>query len=97
MLCYLAAVGAGSTEGAEMADVVREISAAPGQQYTFEELPDLIEALQNGDDVDYEGASGSIEMDDTGDATAGVYDTYEFASDGTPEVVGEVPVAAPGE
>ena len=95
MLCYLAAVGAGSTEGADMAEVVREISAAPGDQYTFEELPEMIEALQNGDDVDYEGASGSIEMDDTGDATAGVYDTYEFGPDGAPEVVGEVPVAQP--
>ena len=97
ILCYLAAVGAGSTEGADMAEVVRDISAAPGDQYTFEELPEMIEALQNGDDVDYEGASGSIEMDETGDATAGVYDTYEFGPDGAPEVVGEVPVAAPEE
>lgn len=97
VLCYLAAVGAGSAEGADMEGVVREISAAPGDQYSFSELPDAIEALQNGDDIDYEGASGSIEMDDTGDATAGVYDTYEFGSDGAPEVVGEVPVAAPEE
>ena len=95
VLCYLAAVAAGSAEGADMEGVVREISAAPGDQYTFEEMPELIEALQNGDDVDYEGASGSIEMDDAGDATAGVYDTYEFGNDGTPEVVGEVPVAEP--
>lgn len=97
ILCYLAAVGAGSTEGADMEGVVREISAAPGDQYTFEDLAGAIEALQNGDDIDYEGASGSIEMDDTGDATAGVYDTYEFGPDGAPEVVGEVPVAAPEE
>jgi len=92
ILCYLAAVAAGSTEGADMAEVVQEISAAPGDQYTFEELPQAIEALQNGDDIDYEGASGSIEMDDAGDATAGVYDTHEFRN-GVPEVIGEVPVA----
>ena len=54
--------------------------------------PTAIEALQNGDDIDYEGASGSIDMDDAGDATAGVYDTYEF-TDGAPETIGEVPVA----
>jgi ABC-type branched-subunit amino acid transport system substrate-binding protein len=95
VLCYLAAVAAGSAEGADMEGVVREISAAPGDQYTFEEMPELIEALQNGDDVDYEGASGSIEMDDTGDATAGVYDTYEFGAGGAVEVVGEVPVVVP--
>ncbi len=95
VLCYLAAVGAGSAEGADMQGVVREISAAPGDQYTFEDLAGAIEALQNGDDIDYEGASGSIEMDDTGDATAGVYDTYEFDDKGVPNVVGEVPVAQP--
>jgi len=92
ILCYLAAVAAGSTEGADMAEVVQETSAAPGDQFTFEELPEAIEALQSGDDIDYEGASGSIEMDETGDATAGVYDTYEFKN-GAPEVIGEVPVA----
>jgi len=97
VLCYLAAVAAGSAEGADMEATVREVSAAPGDQYTFEDLAGAIEALQNGDDIDYEGASGSIEMDDTGDATAGVYDTYEFSPDGAPEVVGEVEVAEKAE
>jgi hypothetical protein len=31
-------------------------------------------------------------MDEAGDATAGVYDTYEFKG-GVPEVSGELPVA----
>ena len=35
-------------------------------------------ALQNGDDIDYEGASGPIDMDRAGDATAGVYDLFRF-------------------
>ena len=43
--------------------------------FTFEQLPDAIEALQSGDDIDYEGAAGAIDMDEAGDATAGVYDT----------------------
>ncbi|MDQ2676962.1 MAG: ABC transporter substrate-binding protein [Actinomycetota bacterium] len=92
VLCYLAAVAAGSDEGADMAETVREVSAAPGDQYSFTDLAGAIEALQNGDDIDYEGASGSIEMDDAGDATAGVYDTYEFNEKGVPDVIGEVPV-----
>ena len=75
-----------------MAEVVRDISGPPGDQYTWEELPDLIEALQNGDDVDYEGASGAIDMDEAGDATAGVYDTLEFKN-GKIGPIGEVPVA----
>lgn len=95
VLCYLAAVAAGSAEGTDMAETVRDVSAAPGDEFTFEELPEAIEALQNGDDIDYQGASGSIEMDDTGDATAGVYDTFEFDKQGAPQVIGEVEVVQP--
>src|SRR5919106_184578 len=84
VLCYLAAVAAGSTEGAEMAEHITDISGPPGDQYTFEQLPDAVEALENGDDIDYQGASGPIDMDEAGDATSGVYDIYEF-TDGVPE------------
>jgi ABC-type branched-subunit amino acid transport system substrate-binding protein len=94
VLCYLAAVAAGSTEGADMAAEVREISGPPGDQYTFEQLPDAIQALQDGDDIDYQGASGPIDMDDAGDATAGVYDIYEFKN-GVPEPTDEIEVQQP--
>lgn len=94
ILCYLAAVAAGSTDSAEMAAVVRDISAPGGDQFSWEDLPDAIEALENGDDIDYVGAAGAIDMDENGDATAGVYDIYEF-SQGAPEPVDEVEVATP--
>jgi branched-chain amino acid transport system substrate-binding protein len=94
MLCYLAAVAAGSAEGADMAEHVVDISAPPGDAYTFEQLPEAIEALQNGDDIDYQGASGPIDMDENGDATAGVYDIYEF-TDGVPEATDEIEVQQP--
>ena len=68
MLCYLAAVAAGSTDGQDMADQVRDVSAAPGTNYTFQQLPEAIKALENGDDIDYQGASGPIDMNDAGDA-----------------------------
>jgi ABC-type branched-subunit amino acid transport system substrate-binding protein len=94
-LCYLASVAAGSTEGLDMAAEVQAVSAPPGDPYTWERLPEAIEALQNGKDIDYNGASGAIDLDENGDATAGVYDIYEYR-DGAPEPVDEVPVAAPG-
>jgi ABC-type branched-subunit amino acid transport system substrate-binding protein len=96
ILCYLAAVAAGSTDGADMAEVVQDVSAPEGDQYTWEELPDAIEALQNGDDIDYQGASGPVDMDENGDATAGVYDIYEFKN-GVPETTDEVEVTAPSK
>ena len=91
ILCYLSAVAAGSTDGKAMADQVREISSAPGDKYTWEQLPELITALQNGDDVDYQGASGAIDMNDDGDATAGVYDVYTYKNSKI-DTIGEVPV-----
>jgi branched-chain amino acid transport system substrate-binding protein len=94
ILCYLAAVAAGSTEGADMAEVVQGISGPGGTEYSWEQLPEAIEALQNGEDIDYTGASGALDLDEAGDATAGVYDIYEFKND-APETIDEVEVATP--
>jgi branched-chain amino acid transport system substrate-binding protein len=93
VLCYLGAVAAGSTDGAAIAEQIQAISAAGGTKYTPEQLPEAIEALQNGEDINYEGASGPIEQDEAGDATAGVYDIFEFGPDGAPEPIDQVPVA----
>ena len=48
------------------------------------------------EDIDYSGASGAIDMDSAGDATAGVYDIYEFKDD-APETIDEIEVANPNE
>jgi branched-chain amino acid transport system substrate-binding protein len=94
ILCYLAAVAAGSTDGQEMADQLIDISAPGGTQYTFEQLPEMIEALQNGDDIDYEGASGSVNLNEDGDATSEVYDTYQYKG-GKFVVTEDLPIVAP--
>jgi ABC-type branched-subunit amino acid transport system substrate-binding protein len=78
ILCYLAAVAAGSTDGQEMADQLQAITAPGGTKYTWEQLPDAIEALQNGEDIDYVGAAGEIDLDDNGDPEKGVYDVYRI-------------------
>jgi ABC-type branched-subunit amino acid transport system substrate-binding protein len=96
ILCYLAAVAAGSTDGKDMADKLVDVSAPPGTPYTWEQLPEAIKALQNGDDIDYQGASGAIDMDAAGDATAGVYDIFTFkGATLTLDEIGETPVAEP--
>jgi ABC-type branched-subunit amino acid transport system substrate-binding protein len=78
ILCYLAAVAAGSTDGQEMADQLRAITGPGGTKYTWQQLPDAINALQNGDDIDFVGAAGEIDLDDNGDPTKGVYDVYRI-------------------
>ncbi len=95
VLCYLAAVAAGSTEGAEMAVELPEITAPGGKKYTWQELPQAIEALQDQEDIDYQGASGPIDMDSSGDVTAGVYDLFRFEV-GQIEVFDQVPIDQEG-
>jgi branched-chain amino acid transport system substrate-binding protein len=78
VLCYLSAVAAGSTDGDAMKDELPAITSAPGHKYTWLELDQAVRALENGADIDYEGVSGPIEMDDAGDPKAGVYDVYRY-------------------
>ena len=93
MLCYLAAVAGGSADGQSIADNLQDVSGPGGTKYTWQQLPQAIKALQNGDDIDYEGASGPIDLNEDGDPVAGVYDTYEFKGRNL-EIIGETPVEA---
>ena len=92
ILCYLSAVAAGSTDGTDMAAEVRDVSGPPGDKFSWQQLPDAIEALQNGDDIDYIGASGEIDMDEAGDATEDVYDMWRYKGGEVDLEFGEVPV-----
>jgi ABC-type branched-subunit amino acid transport system substrate-binding protein len=94
VLCYLAAVAAGSTDGQKMADELIDITAPGGDTYSWQQLPDAITALQDGKDIDYTGASGPIDMDVHGDPTRGVFDVYRYSSKGL-EVAGQVEVEKP--
>ena len=94
VLCYLAAVAAGSTDGKDMAAELQNVSGPGGDKYTFEQLSEAIDALQNGDDIDYEGASGPLDLNEDGDPTSGVYDIYRYKG-GKLEVFDELPVEEP--
>jgi hypothetical protein len=96
ILCYLAAVAAGEAEATSMADEVRDVSAPPGDKFTWQELPNAIRTLEEGDEIDYDGASGPIDMNDAGDATAGVYDIFRYRN-GRVDVFDEVPIATGSE
>ena len=78
ILCYLAGVAAGSSDGQEMADAIVDVTAPPGPKFTFEQLPQAVEALENGEDIDYEGASGPVDWDENGDLSRYIYDISQF-------------------
>jgi branched-chain amino acid transport system substrate-binding protein len=78
VLCYLGAVAAGSTDGKEISEAIIDVTAPGGSKFTFEQLPEAVEALENGEDIDYEGVSGPIDWDDNGDLSRYIYDVSEF-------------------
>jgi ABC-type branched-subunit amino acid transport system substrate-binding protein len=85
VLCYLSAVAAGSTNGSRMRTQVRAVSSPPGTKYTWRQLGEAIRALEAGKEIDYDGASGPLDIepldtDKPGDPTAGFYDTYRFVA-----------------
>jgi ABC-type branched-subunit amino acid transport system substrate-binding protein len=94
VLCYLAAVAAGSTDGQKIADELIDITAPGGDEFTWQQLPDAVEALEDGEDIDYTGASGPVDMDVHGNPTVGVLDVYRYSSDAL-KVVDEVSVEKP--
>lgn len=87
MLCYLGALAAGSPEGADIAEQLQAVSSPPGTKYNFTQLPQAIEALGNGEDIDFDGVTGPLDFDDNGDPTAATYEVYEYGDDGALEVL----------
>ena len=63
----LAAQKAGSTESVAVRDNLRSVANEPGTKILPGQWEKALEALENGEDVNYQGASGSIEFDDNGD------------------------------
>jgi ABC-type branched-subunit amino acid transport system substrate-binding protein len=78
MLCALAGVAAHSNKPADIAAQVARVSAPPGRKYTFLELPAAIKALASGEDVDYDGVSGPIDLNAHGNSQVGTYDVYRY-------------------
>jgi ABC-type branched-subunit amino acid transport system substrate-binding protein len=67
MILALAIQQAGSTEGAAIQSTIRDVANAPGVEIRPGEWAKAVEAIANGEDIDYTGASGSLEFDDQGD------------------------------
>lgn len=67
MLMGLAIAKADSTDGTAIRNALREVANAPGEKIHPGEWERAIATLQNGEDIDYTGASGNLEFDTNGD------------------------------
>jgi branched-chain amino acid transport system substrate-binding protein len=80
ILAFLAAAAANSSDPADVKEELQAVSGPPGDPYTFEQLADALTALADGEDIDYQGASGPIDWDANGDPTAATYELWRFES-----------------
>lgn len=63
----LAAQKAGQADGTAIRDALRDVANPPGEVILPGEWEKALDLLENGEDIDYKGASGSIDFDDNGD------------------------------
>jgi ABC-type branched-subunit amino acid transport system substrate-binding protein len=78
ILIALAAAAGGSSDPASITENLQAVSGPPGDKYTFENLGEALTAAADGQDIDYEGASGPIDFDDAGDPSSASYGTWGY-------------------
>ncbi len=75
MIIALAAIAAGSDNGEAIGGEIINVTREGTQCATFEECATL---LADGEDIDYEGASGPTDMNDTGSPASGTIGINEY-------------------
>lgn len=81
-LMALAIEKAGSTDRGAISAALREVANAPGTVILPGEWEKAKAAIANGEDINYNGASGEIEFDENGDV-AGIYSANTVNADGS--------------
>ena len=88
----LAAEAAGSTDGAAIRDQLARIGAPGGTTFLPgpEGIAAALEAVGNGDDINYEGAATTLDWNEVGDVTSGFIEIWQY-EDGKIVSLSEVP------
>ncbi len=88
-LLALAAYAANSTDGAEIAKYLRQVSGGSGEGEKVTTYEDGIALLAEGQQIDYDGPSGPITFDENGDPTEATIGIFQFADDNTYSRIGD--------
>ncbi len=85
----LAAQAAGGVEGAAIRDALWGVGSAPGEVVIAgpEGVARALRILEDGGEVDYQGAAGSIDWDENGDLARGAVAIWRFTAEGAIEDV----------
>jgi ABC-type branched-subunit amino acid transport system substrate-binding protein len=81
-VAMLANIAAGENTGVGVRDNLRAVANPGGTEYGPAELADAVAAVAAGDEVNYVGASSSVDFDDNGDMQSVTYEIFSFTADG---------------
>lgn len=87
ILQMLAAQAAGANTGEGIQAKIREVANAPGTEVT--DPCEALALLKEGKDINYQGASGNVDIDENGDVV-GNYDVWTVEPDGKLKIVDKV-------
>ncbi|ELZ07141.1 extracellular ligand-binding receptor [Halovivax asiaticus JCM 14624] len=78
----LATLYGGEVDGPTIADNVREVANPDGEEVGPGNLDEAVEMAQNGDAINYQGASGPVDFLDNGNPSAVTYQIGSYTMDG---------------
>jgi ABC-type branched-subunit amino acid transport system substrate-binding protein len=81
ILIALAAYAANSTVGTDIGEYLRQVSGGTGDGEKVESFADAAALLAEGEQVDYDGQSGPITLDENGDPTEATVSIYQYGDD----------------
>jgi ABC-type branched-subunit amino acid transport system substrate-binding protein len=85
VLIALAAYAANSTDGTEIAKYLRQVSGGSGDGEKVTDLAEAFSLLAEGQQIDWDGPSGPITLDENGDPTEATIGIYQYGDDNTYE------------
>lgn len=78
----LAQLRAGELSGPAVSEQVRQVANPGGEVVTPDTLADGLDLAADGEEIEYQGASGEVVFDDNGDLEAATYDIFQYNMDG---------------
>ncbi|WP_268748214.1 ABC transporter substrate-binding protein [Microbacterium sp. CH12i] len=83
ILVALASLAAGSTEGADIATKMQEVSGGSGDGEKCTSFADCAKIINDGGTADYDGYSGDITFDENGDPKGAAIGIFQYGADNT--------------
>ncbi|MBV0903147.1 ABC transporter substrate-binding protein [Haloarcula salina] len=93
----LANLLAGENDGQAIRDHMRVVANPGGDAYGPSELPAAVEAAAAGENIQYEGASSTVNFDENGDMASAQYQVFGFQDGGGIETLNTVDFSSSGE